>query len=773
MASLALGFVGTVAGGLIGGPIGAQIGGMIGASLGGMLDNQLFPQKQQGPRLSDLSVQVSTYGQVIPKLYGPENRITGNVIYSGGLIETSHRQRQGGKGGGPSVSITTYTYSTNVAVALCDAQRRPIAGIVKVWANNKLVYSKAAESGSIVPDPVEAKVWSNFVVHDGSFTQLPDSLLEGALGIGNVPAYRGTAYVVIWGLQLADYGNRLPNLEFLVEADEEISCDEVLLDIAEACGIDPNTISASGITDPVRGYSINVASSGTGALQPLALAYNFDSASVAGGLRFISRGRGIAGIVPNYFLAGHQGGDQRPELIHWMRDAETNLPQQATIAFADPGRDYQVNAQVARRVAGSAQNNLSSQVPIVLDVPHGAQLADRMLWEVWNSRDTATFAADDRLIGITPGRVYLFTTPGGLEPLRIKTKQRGANGVINFEVLRDRAEVYQSTRQGVASPASAQTIDVPGPAELFLMDAPIFADGDDDTGFYFVVDGIGTGFRGADVVRSIDAGATYGEVLPVGRSSCIGVTDHLGPGPTELVDHVSVVRVTLDDPTDELTSCTLEAMLNGANACWVGGADGEDGEILQFMTATLIAAGVYDLRNLLRGRLGTEYAVDVHGTGDRFVLLDETAVYRADYGPADWNKLRSYKAVPLLTLAADASPQAFTNTGEGKRPLSPVLVTSETDPVTFDTSVAWFRRSRLRQPGLGNGLLPLGESVEAYEIDVIVAGLVVRTITAAVPSFEYTAAMRAADAGTGDSVAIAVYQLSDVRGRGRPAFAEI
>jgi hypothetical protein len=95
-----------------------------------------------------------------------------------------------------------------------------------------------------------------------------------------------------------------------------------------------------------------------------------------------------------------RAGIKGPELIHWMRDAETNLPQQATIAFADPGRDYQVNAQVARRVAGSAQNNLSSQVPIVLDVPHGAQLADRMLWEVWNSRDTATFAADDRLIGI-------------------------------------------------------------------------------------------------------------------------------------------------------------------------------------------------------------------------------------------------------------------------------------------------------------------------------------------------------------------------------------
>jgi hypothetical protein len=127
MASLALGFVGTVAGGLIGGPLGAQIGGMIGASLGGMLDNQLFPQKQQGPRLSDLSVQVSTYGQVIQKLYGPENRITGERDLQRRPDRDVAQAESGGKGGGPSVSVTTYTYSTNIAVALCDAQRRPIS----------------------------------------------------------------------------------------------------------------------------------------------------------------------------------------------------------------------------------------------------------------------------------------------------------------------------------------------------------------------------------------------------------------------------------------------------------------------------------------------------------------------------------------------------------------------------------------------------------------------------------------------------------------------
>lgn len=774
MASLALGFVGTVAGGLVGGPLGAQLGGMIGASLGGMIDNQLFPQKQQGPRLTDLSVQVSTYGQAIPKLYGPENRITGNVIYSGGLIETVHKEKHGGGKGGPSVSVTTYTYSTNVAIALCDAQRKPISGVVKIWANNKLVYNAEGASGSLVPDPVEAKVWSQMVVHDGSFSQMPDALLEGALGIGNVPAYRGTAYVVIWGLQLADYGNRLPNLEFLVEADEEISVDGVLTDIVSICGIDPNTISASGIEETVTGYSIGVPSSGTGAIQPLALAFNFDVASVAGALRFVPRGAGVAGIVSTGLMAGHQGGDQRPELIHWTRDAETNMPQQATIAFSDPDRDWQINAQVARRVAGNAQNNLSSQVPIVLDVPHAAQLVDRMLWEVWNSRDTAVFQGDDRLQYLEPARVYIFQTPAGLEPMRIKTKQRGANGVINFEVLRDRAEVYESTRSGTSSSAAPQEISVPGPAEIFLIDSPILADADDDTGFYFIVDGIGTGFRGADVVRSIDGGSSYGSVSPAGRSSVIGYAENVGDGPTETVDLVNVITVTLDDPTDELESISLETMLGGANACWIGPTDGQDGEILQFQTATLIGPGVYELSNLLRGRLGTEFAVGLHGGSSlRFVLLDTNAIYRADYGPADWNKSRSYKAVPLLTNEVDAVPQEFTNTGEGKRPLSPVHIMGVVDPVSLDTEVTWIRRSRLREPGLGNGPTPLGEAVESYEIDVIVGGNVVRTLTSTEPSVLYTHAMRLADAASGDMVQIAVYQMSDVRGRGRPGFAEI
>jgi hypothetical protein len=765
MASLALGFVGTA----VGGPI----GGFIGASIGGLIDNMLFPQKQQGPRLSDLSVQVSTYGMMIPKLYGPENRITGNVIYSSGLIESSHKEKSGGKGG-PSVSTQVYSYSVNMAVAFCDAQRKPVSAIKKIWANSKLIYSAGGDSGSgsVAPDPVSAGVWAELVFHDGDMAQMPDSLLEGALGMGNVPAYRGTAYVVIWGLQLADYGNRIPNLEFLIEADEEISVGEVLEDIVAASGIDPNTISSSSVVGSVRGYKIATQSSCTAAIQPLALAYNFDAAQVAGGLRFLGRGSGIKGLVPPRFLAGHQGGEARPELIHWTRAAETGMPEQATLSFSDPGRDYQVNAQVARRVAGSAQNNLSSEIPIVVDVALAAQLTDRMLWEAWNSRDTATFQGDDRLIDLIPGKVYLFETPAGLEPLRIKRKQRGANGVIAYEVARDRSEVYQSTRQGISAPAADNTVATPEPTDLMLIDAPILADADDNTGFYFVVDGQGVGWRGADVKRSSDGGSSYDSVQPAGRQSSIGTAEFLAGGVTDVFDNVNTLRVVMDDPTDQLDSATELAVLQGANACWLGPADGSPGEILQFKNADLVAPGTYELTGLLRGRLGTEWAVGLHGSGDRFVLLAAGAIYRPDFGPGDWNNIRPYKAVSLLTLDADAEVHNFSNTGEGKRPLSPVHIVGVTDPATGDTAVTWQRRSRLRQVGLA-GPLPLGESVEAYEIDVIVGSVVVRTVTSSTPSIEYTAAERIADAGSGDMVQIAVYQMSDVRGRGRPGYAEI
>ncbi len=50
--------------------------------------------------------------------------------------------------------------------------------------------------------------------YTGSEAQTPDPLIIAREGAGNVPAYRGLAYIVFERLPLADFGNRIPQLSF-------------------------------------------------------------------------------------------------------------------------------------------------------------------------------------------------------------------------------------------------------------------------------------------------------------------------------------------------------------------------------------------------------------------------------------------------------------------------------------------------------------------------------------------------------------------------------
>jgi hypothetical protein len=85
--------------------------------------------------LSALRVQTSSYGQVIPILYG-QNRIAARLIWAGDFAAIPHTSttKVGGKGlgsgGGNAISNTTYTYQTAVAMALCQG---PILNLHNAW----------------------------------------------------------------------------------------------------------------------------------------------------------------------------------------------------------------------------------------------------------------------------------------------------------------------------------------------------------------------------------------------------------------------------------------------------------------------------------------------------------------------------------------------------------------------------------------------------------------------------------------------------------------
>lgn len=192
------------------------LAGFAGSMVGSAIDNALFGsagQSVQGPRLADLTVQASTDGAPLPLLFGTA-RLAGNVIWSTGLEEIASTQSQGGggSGGGGGGSYTSYSYRTDVAVALCEGE---ITGIRRIWGDGKLLYeaSDGLDRASLVASVSHA---GDVRVYPGSETQDADPLIQAVEGAANAPAFRGTAYVVLEDLLLADFGNRLPNLAFEV-----------------------------------------------------------------------------------------------------------------------------------------------------------------------------------------------------------------------------------------------------------------------------------------------------------------------------------------------------------------------------------------------------------------------------------------------------------------------------------------------------------------------------------------------------------------------------
>jgi len=218
IASIALPIAGGVGGFMLGGGIRGVI---MGATLGSAAYNMLGPRKhssvrlpsQEGPRLADLRVQLSAYGQVIPKLYGTM-RLAGNVIWSTDIKEHVHEhtesftQSGGGKGGSGRRSVTTtqtsysFTYSVTLAIALCEGV---VDEITQIWADSKLLGAASIGSDQ-----------GKFNVHLGTEDQLQDDIIARYKGNSDFPAYRGLCYVVIEDFPLEEYGNKIPNFSFEV-----------------------------------------------------------------------------------------------------------------------------------------------------------------------------------------------------------------------------------------------------------------------------------------------------------------------------------------------------------------------------------------------------------------------------------------------------------------------------------------------------------------------------------------------------------------------------
>jgi hypothetical protein len=238
------GSIGTIVGGIVGAVVGyfvpgvgawngAQLGMMVGGAAGTALDPPKGPNNT-GPRLGDLTVQTSTYGATIPRVYGTI-ALFGNVFWleNNKLKEVATTESAGGKGmpGMGGGETTTYSYFATFALGLCDCSSgNPIIGVRRIWIGPKLFYDAGSDDwGTLVASNQKA---STFKLYLGTEDQEPNARMQATLGVNNVPGFRGLAYIVFYDLPLADYGNTLVAAQIKVEVVGSGSLGYILDDVS-------------------------------------------------------------------------------------------------------------------------------------------------------------------------------------------------------------------------------------------------------------------------------------------------------------------------------------------------------------------------------------------------------------------------------------------------------------------------------------------------------------------------------------------------------------
>ncbi len=707
MATLVLTAVGTV----LGGPIGAAIGAIAGQAID---RNIIFkPKGRQGPRLTELAVQTSSYGTPIAKLFGTM-RVAGTVIWSTDLIESKARS-SGGKG---QPSVTNYSYAVSFAVLLSG---RAISGIGRIWADGKLLRGAGGDFKSA----------TGFRVHLGDEGQVPDPLIAAAEGLGVAPGHRGQAYVVFDHFQLADYGNRIPSLTFEVIAEAgPVSLGAIAGDISGGL------VDGRGATTTVTGFSA-YGDSVRGVLETLARAGGAWFAPVGAQLAMRERATAPVRIEDAGVAAAGSSGTPRTRSIA----AIETVPQSLTLTHYDPARDYQTGLQRARR-PGAGNRHERIELPAAIEAGGDKAMEETALALAEAARERRQVALGWSALGIAPGDTATIGDRGTI--WRVSGWALEAM-VLSLDLVRLEGATTVTTRASsgrvLASPDA-----VHGPTILHAFDLP----GLDDNllsvpRLLIAAAGADPGWRRAALLYSSDDGARWINAGSTALPAVLGaLAGPAGAAPSSLRDLASEIEVTLAHGGMALAGADDDALDKGANLALLGD------ELIQFGHATQIGPLTWRLGRLLRGRRGTEAATGAQRTGDRFVLVDPESLVAVDLPVAAIGSTVTVLASGVGDQAAPAS-RSVVLSGASIRPPSPVHLTSsrDGDGIRLD----WTRRSRAGWRWIDGGDAPISEEGEAYRVMIAPPGGTPRLLITTTPGL----VLPAADAPYG--TAITVQQL--------------
>ncbi|MGC5781610.1 baseplate multidomain protein megatron [Methylobacterium sp. NFXW15] len=535
--------------------------------------------------------------------------------------------------------------------------------------------------------------------------------------------------------------------------------------VAELCGEVGVPLDVSGLDGVVQGYTVAEVQSPRDAIGPLRQAYFFDGAESQGRIVF----RSLASAAVAHFTEGDlvaagkgQGSSQGPAKDFTLtRTEETALPGVVALTYLDPARNYQSGSVEARRLGGRSAAVSRVNLPLVIEERAARGIAQAILYQGVIEREQATCVLPPSALALDPLDVVTLSLAGTAADYRLGRVGTEAGRPVT--AIRSDAAIYVY-RDGSATTRPPSALAAVGVGLWQAMDLPLLRP--DAIPHALTYAGYTRPWSPIAVERS-RAGGAFEADATIGARSIIGaLTGPLSSGPVARWDRVNALYVTV--PADaELVSLPEIDVLNGGNVAAILTPSGQ-WEIVQWANAALLAPGRYRLTGLLRGQLGTEpFMGGPTPPGAPFVVLTD-ALEQSSAPLATRTQPVAYRWGPVGTAPDGGAWSAATvaTVGVGLRPYAPAQARLRRAG-NGDLTVTWLRRTRVGGDAWEQADVPLNEEGEAYGLDILKDGAVVRTIRTASPSALYAVADQNADfGGPVTRLSIALAQISQTYGRG-------
>ncbi len=549
----------------------------------------------------------------------------------------------------------------------------------------------------------------------------------------------------------------------------------IVSDISSRVGLDPPTdLDVTELTDTVRGYIVTSQMPARSAIEPLGVAFFFDSVESDGKVKFIKRGNdSIRTLLDDDLVEiDRRGGD----VVKEERFQEAELPERLSVTFMDINTDYEVGSAPAKRVVLPrptmfAESKTTMALPIVFTMTEAKQIAEILLYTAWNERISYSWRSSWEDIDLDPADVVTLSLGGGatlLQP-RIIDATINQDLSISFRGLKEDKITFISDSTGQEALGFPQQLPpAPKDTRLFLMDIPLLRDQDDvgrtSSRLHFAMNGFVDGWTGG-VLWDSPAGITYtntGLILFSGITYG-SVSNTLPDTPTPfLTDITTVLNVIMQQGA--LTTITQAQFLNNVNVAVVGDPTNPSSwEIILFRDAVEGPDGVFAVSTILRGRRGTDKRVADHAAGEMFIVIQRSDIATMLLNIGLLNTNRFYRAVGFNQILEEADTETLASTMADLKPYAPVHLAAVVDGGN-NIDIDWKRRTRVGgELRGGTGTVPLSEDVEDYDIEILdgPGGTVLRTLTSSVNSVQYDNADIVTDFGSVPAtIDFIVYQIS-------------